>query len=294
MGIEATKRVRRGSVVGVFDGVHRGHVYLLHTLRSLCAERALEPVALTFAQHPLQLIDPKRVPPLLAERSRSFELIAAEGVTPVVLDFDAQLRALTARQFMAHIRDRYGVTLLMLGFNNRIGSDGPHSPEQYRLIGEREGVEVVIAPPYPDEAVSSSMIRKLIIEGSVEQAGRLLGRRPELCGTVVSGRRLGRTIGFPTANLDVSREPMAVPSAGVYAARALNRVAVVNIGSRPTVEGHHKTIEVHIDDFSGNLYGSTLQVELLRKLRNEQRFPSLDALRAAIQADLIAARRNQP
>jgi riboflavin kinase/FMN adenylyltransferase len=279
-----------GAVVGVFDGVHRGHAYLFAQLREACRERRLRPVAITFAEHPLRLIAPTKVPQLLASRRETFAAIEACGVEPLVLTFDEELRRLTAREFMAMIRRRYGVELLMLGFNNRIGCDAGLSAADYRRLGEEEGVEVMVAAPYPDAEVSSSLLRQLIREGQVDRAAALLGRAPAVEGRVVSGRRLGRTIGFPTANVEPD-PAVVIPGSGVYAARALNRMAVVNIGMRPTVEGHHLTIEAHIDDFSGDLYGSHLRLEFLRKLRDEQCFSSVEQLRQAIANDLSEARK---
>lgn len=283
----------RAAVTGTFDGVHLGHRHLLSALRRVAAARGLEPMALTFSRHPLAVIAPERVPAELTSIAERCRLIRTEGVGAEVVDFDEALRRLTALEFLTMLRERYGVELFLLGFNNHIGSDkvGADSP-RLAEIARRSGVEILAADEHPDVAVSSSAVRAALAQGRVEDAAAMLGRPYRLEGTVESGRQLGRTIGFPTANLRPDAAA-AVPAPGVYAADVDGRRAVVNIGRRPTVEGRDDapiSIEAHILDFSGDLYGKRLALDFISRLRGEKRFDSIDELKSAIAADVKAAR----
>lgn len=274
------------AAVGTFDGVHLGHAFLLAKLKEAARERGLRPVAVTFDRHPLSVIAPEAAPKLLtADPSVRDRLLRAHGVDVVTLPFTDSLRQMTGSEFVAMLRRDYGVGALMLGFNNHLGSDRSTAPEA-------EGVEIVRCPEYPHgQSVSSSAIRALIEGGDVETASKLLGHTFTIAGPVGHGKQLGRKLGFPTANVEVSTLQLLPPS-GVYAATALGRPAVVNIGHRPTVDaaGAPLTVEAHITDFSGNLYGQHLELNLLRRLRPEQRFDSLDDLRQAIASDIINSR----
>lgn len=283
----------RVAVVGTFDGVHCGHTYLLSELKTVAAKQGCEPLALTFNRHPLSLIAPQSVPLELSSIDERRSLIEQMGIAVEVLEFDAILKQMTAVEFLQMVRERFGVVSFLLGFNNRIGSDriGIDSPT-LGDIAMQSGVEIVAATANPDIEVSSSMIRREILSGNVEKAAELLGRPYSVEGEVVHGRQLGRTIGFPTANVNVAAQ-RALPDVGVYVAEtSLGNRAVVNIGRRPTVEKRNDaplSVEAHIIGFTGNLYGKHLKLEFLRRLRGEQRFPSLDALKAAIAADVAAA-----
>lgn len=281
----------RAAVTGTFDGVHRGHVFLLDSLRREAALRGLEPLALTFSSHPLSVIAPERTPLSLTSVEERVRLIEEQGVKAEVLTFDEPLRRMTAADFLAMLRERYGVTVFLLGFNNTIGSDllgaGPVPVEP---VG---GVGIVAVRELPGFSVCSSAIREALRCGDIAAANAMLGRPYAVEGEVVGGRRLGRTLGFPTANIDVGAD-RALPAAGVYVGRVLGRRAVVNIGRRPTVEGRDDaplSVEAHLLDFCGDLYGRRLRLELFARLRGERRFASLDALKAAIANDIIAARR---
>lgn len=280
----------RAAVTGTFDGVHLGHRFLLEGLRSRAAERGLQPLALTFTDHPLALMAPDRVPAELTSGARRRALLEAEGVEVEMLEFNEELRAMTAEEFLGMLNRRYGVELFLLGFNNRIGSDRAGAEALAgRKIG---GVEVVAALEHPDMVVSSSRIRGALAEGDVEAAARMLGRPYAMDGTVVGGRQLGRTIGFPTANIEPSPRA-AIPAVGVYAGRMLGHKAVVNVGRRPTVEGRTDaplSIEAHLLDFSGDLYGRTVELEFTRRLRGEKKFASLEELKSAIRKDVELTR----
>ncbi|MBD5360825.1 MAG: riboflavin biosynthesis protein RibF [Bacteroides sp.] len=276
---------KRAAVIGVFDGVHRGHQFLLEQLKTEAERRDYQPVALTFDRHPLELVNPGAVPARICSLQERLELLRRAGVEPIVLEFTPELRAMSAREFCAFIRT-LGVDLLLMGFNNRIGSDRKRGAE---LIDEP--IEIIVARELPEGGVSSSAVRKAVGQGDMELAAKLLGRPFVIEGKVVTGRQIGRTIGFPTANIQPSEANALMPPIGVYAGEVDGRPAVINIGRRPTVNnGNDVTIEVHILDFQGDLYGRHLRVEFLRRLRPEMKFSGLDELKAQIQKDIDNAR----
>jgi len=284
----------KAAAIGTFDGVHLGHATVLSTVRRISVEKGLEPVAITFDRHPLALIAPERAPLAITTLEKKTGLITKAGVTPIVLSFDEKLRATTARDWMRMIHDELGVEQLVVGYDNTFGSDGVTlSIADYRIIGEETGINVSEAPVV--EGISSSAIRKAIAAGKIADANRMLGRRFSLPGTVVEGNRLGRTIGFPTAN--VMPEPgLVIPANGVYAAIAIlpggrKEKAVVNIGVRPTVRrGNNLTIEAHILDWQGNLYGLPATIIFQQRMREEIKFKSIDALRLQIEKDVFQAK----
>ncbi|MBD5282381.1 MAG: riboflavin biosynthesis protein RibF [Bacteroides sp.] len=276
---------KRAAVIGVFDGVHRGHQFLLEQLKTEAERRDYQPVALTFDRHPLELVNPGAVPARICSLQERLQLLRRAGVEPIVLEFTPELRAMSAREFCAFIRT-LGVDLLLMGFNNRIGSDRKRGAE---LIDEP--IEIIVARELPEGGVSSSAVRKAVGQGDMELAAKLLGRPFVIEGKVVTGRQIGRTIGFPTANIQPSEANALMPPIGVYAGEVEGRPAVINIGRRPTVNnGNDVTIEVHILDFHGDLYGRHLRVEFLRRLRPEMKFSGLDELKAQIQKDIDNAR----
>lgn len=282
------------AAVGTFDGVHRGHLAVLDTLRAMALPLGLEPMAVTFDRHPLSLIAPERAPGAITTVSKKVELIRKAGVEPVVIPFDEELRATSARDWMGMLREKLGVRLLVVGYDNTFGCDGVNlSIADYRRIGDSIGIEVAEAPVI--EGISSSAIRKAIIAGDVGEASAMMGRRFQLPGIVVGGNRLGRTIGFPTANL-MTAPGLVRPANGVYAAFALlpdgeTRDAMVNIGVRPTIRrGNDPTIEAHIIGWEGDLYGQELTLSFIGRLRDEERFNTIDALRNQLEKDLRTAK----
>jgi riboflavin kinase/FMN adenylyltransferase len=286
---------RHAAAIGMFDGVHLGHRHLLQQLKAAAAERRLAPMAVTFGAHPLATIAPQRAPLLLMSAEERLQRLSAIGVEVLALDFTPELSALTAREFMTMMHERHGVDMLMLGFNNRIGHDRLGSLSDYQAAGREVGVEVLGAEELTQpQGISSSAIRRLLSEGRVSEAAEMLGRPYALQGTVVIGRQLGRTIGFPTANISVEPADMLIPECGVYAGTACGHSAVINIGHRPTVDHSADaalSIEVHLLDFSADLYGSQLRVEFAQRLRSERKFSSTQELRSAIAADAAHVRK---
>lgn len=288
------------AAVGMFDGVHLGHRFVVERLVGESRERGLSPMIVTFRRHPLEVIAPGRAPRLITGAEQKERLLLDLGVERVcMLDFDRSLRSLTAAQFMQRLHDEYGVRVLMIGYDHCFGSDCPRGIEAYRAIGEQTGVEVIGMPALAPsgEQICSSMIRRLLSSGDVATAAKALGHPFSITGVVEHGRQLGRTIGFPTANLRLADDAI-VPHEGVYAAAAtmsdgLLRPAMVNIGRRPTVDrpGADLSIEAHILDFDGSLYDETLSLTFCRRLRDERRFDSLEELKEALAADAAATRK---
>ena len=286
------------AAIGMFDGVHRGHQFLIGRLADEAHSRGLKAVAVTFPRHPLALIAPQREPAMLTSPSRKYDLLLQAGADEVMmLSFTPELRSLTAAQFMGLLREKLGVERLMVGYDHRFGSDSP-APGEYVVIGRKEGVEVVEAPNMPtdSENVSSSMIRRELALGNVEKAAEALGRNYRLEGVVVAGKQLGRTINFPTANLQPD-SAMMLPAEGVYACRAIladgtEKAAMVNLGRRPTVDaaGAPLSVEAHLIDFDGNLYDAPLALDFVSRLRGERKFDSLAELKQQLAADREAAK----
>lgn len=280
----------RIAAIGTFDGVHRGHRSVLKVLTEYAHENNLEPIAVTFNQHPLALIDPSRIPPYLTPLWKKKNLLKEVGARPIVLEFDEKMRATTASQWIRHLKDNYEVEALVIGYDNTFGCDGVTlSLEDYRRIGEVEGVKILTAEEI--EGVSSSAIRKSVVAGDVEKAYKMLGRPFSITAPVVKGNSLGHTIGFPTANIDIP-EGMALPKPGVYAAivktlyDGKKHPAMVNIGTRPTVmRGDDPVIEAHLIDWNGDLYGKDITVRFLKRLRDEKKFDSIDALKSQLMID---------
>lgn len=287
---DASQRI---AVVGTFDGVHRGHRFLLDFMKTEALCRKLEPTVITFENHPLSIIHPQDVPPQLTTIDERMELLSSCGVeTCILLEFDENLRQLSARQFLEMISRDYGVKVLVVGFNTRFGRDCVDGFEQYEEKGKEVGVAIVKAPEF-GSGISSSAIRKLILNKDIVSANAALGYSFSIEGVVTEGKQLGRTIGFPTANIVIADDKKLIPPFGVYIVEVymshLGKTyrGMLNIGRRPTVDVTNApmSIEVHILDYEGDLYGKTLRVEFVRFLRDECRFASIDDLVEQLSSD---------
>ena len=291
---------RLAAAIGMFDGVHRGHRHLLSTVSDAARSRGLLPAAVTFRAHPSLVLTPENTVKQLTTAEERKRLLLDAGMEEViVLDFDPHLRNMTSAEFIRMLHERYNIDCLIVGFNNRFGCDREHNLDDYVRFGRAEGVEVIGATETPDVKVSSSIVRRLLEKGEVEKAAEALGRCYRLEGKVVGGKRLGRQIGFPTANIEPESGLSLIPASGVYAAfvtdsanPAVRHKAMLNIGRRPTVNtGHDITVEAHLLDFKGDLYGHTLSVEFAARLRDERRYQSLESLAAVLATDAAVTRR---
>ena len=282
------------ATTGFFDGVHCGHRLVIERLVSLARERGDESLVVTFWPHPRAVLqNGARELRLLTTLEEKKALLAALGVSRVeVLDFTRPFAALTAEQFLRDVlRDRFGVTTLLMGYDNRLGSDRLTAGKLASMSAEL-GIELLELPPY--QTISSTKIRKSLEEGDIESATSMLGYGYSLKGVVVAGNRLGRTIGFPTANMRLYEPLKLVPGRGVYVVevQVLGKTwrGMTNIGLRPTVGGTFTTIETHILDFDEDIYGLPLTITFLRRLRDEVHFPSLEELKAQLKRDKEACR----
>ena len=285
------------ATIGMFDGVHLGHQFVLRQVVDQAHKLGLQPLCITFDHSPRQ----EQVLTPLDEKVR---LIHQMGIDHVeVLAFTEELKALTARQFMEQVlRDQMNVRVLLTGYDNRFGHNREEGFDDYVRYGQELGIEVVSLPPAPtkgrDDIVSSSYIRQLLSEGQVKEATQCLGHPYSISGHVAHGEHIGTELGFPTANLVPSSLQQLIPAPGAYAVRVtlltpspslLPLSGMMNIGTRPTFDGHMQTLEVHIFNFHEDLYGQPLSVEFVDKLREERRFDSMEALKEQLKQDAIQA-----
>lgn len=290
----------RGAVVtiGFFDGVHRGHQYLLSRVKAEALRRGLRSVAVTFGSHPRQVLHSDYVPQLLTTTAEKRGFIERSGIDEcVVLDFTADMARLTAAGFMQeYLIGRLGARCLVMGYDHHFGSDRLTSFGDYRRAGETLGLEVLQMPaaPLETDSVSSSAVRRCLLAGDVEGAALRLGRSYALGGCVVEGHRVGRTLGYPTANLRPD-EGKLIPAPGVYATHAVlngqTYAAMTNIGTRPTLDnGTETSVETHLIGYDGDAYGRRLELHFERRLRDEKKYDSIDSLRLALRQDEAAVR----
>ena len=283
--------------LGNFDGVHRGHQKILERLRRVAVERGSTSVVMTFDPHPPRIVRPDKAPPLLMTKAQKLEAIATAGVQgAAIVRFTVELSRWEPETFVrAVLVDWLHVSEVWVGANFLFGHDRAGNFSLLRVLGARYGFKAEKIDPvrYKDFVVSSTRIRRLVSEGRVDEAGALLGHHYFLDGTIVRGDQRGRTIGFPTANLCTDNE--LLPPHGVYATTAriagIVHPSVTNIGTRPTVDTSGRTVvETHVFDFDRDLYGQTVRISFVQRLRDERAFASLDELRAQIEADCQRAR----
>ena len=281
--------------IGVFDGVHRGHLAVFRALRQ--ANPDLPIAALTFGTHPASVITGSEAPPALTSLKDRLELFDQAGLeTVAVIDFTGETRALSPDEFIeTYIVEGLNAAAVAVGSGFRFGAGAEGTVDTLRLFGQDSGF-VVIETPIVDlhgTEVRSSAIRAAVASGGVELAARMLGRLFAISGTVVAGDARGRTIGFPTAN--VAMPPYLVrPAGGVYAVictvDGVTYPGVCNVGTRPTFGGKVEMIEVYLFDIDIDLYDRDMRVEFVDRIRNEQRFTSVDALVSQIRTDVHQAK----
>lgn len=282
--------------LGFFDGVHSGHQALLAACRKLAAENGGLAGVVTFTSHPDALVS-GTAPMLLNDPEDRRRLLKSFGISQIVeLPFDRQLMEMSWRDFIRMLRSKpYCAAGFVCGIDFRFGHMGQGTAQILSNYCTAAGMPHAVVPQQEKNGIriSSTHIRQLIEAGQLEKATDFLGHPHILSGTVISGRKLGRTIGIPTANIRIP-EGVVLPPRGVYACRvqvdAASYLAVTNIGSRPTVGGHHITVEPWILDFSGDLYGKTITLEFHTFLRPEQKFGSLEELQAEIQKNALQTR----
>ena len=320
--IEKTRMVVKcAATIGVFDGVHAGHRQVIKHLVSTSRFPHLASMVITFDRHPRQLFDPDFRPQLLTtqeEKEREIERLGVDFL--VVLPFTKEIAQLSARDFMAQIlKEKLNVKSLQIGYDNRFGHDRTEGFDDYRRYGQELGINVYrgikLSFQNYDFAICSSNIRSLLADdGDIETATIMLEHPYQLSGKVMPGEHIGHLLGFPTANIEPDDPFKVIPAAGVYAVwaqvadqttpnrRLLHEDAIacsggevmpamMNIGTRPTFEGRNRTLEVNILDFDGNLYGKTILITFVARLREERKFESPEALARQLEEDRKATER---
>ena len=288
------------AALGVFDGVHRGHRAVIARVESEAAARGLSSAVITFRAHPQQVLRPQVPFRMLTSPEERETLLRQTGIDRVIfLDFTREMSLLSAFDFLQILSSHYRVKGLIIGYDHRFGHNRAEGFDDYVKYGQRLGMEILHADELVTDAgpVSSSIIRKLLVEGDLTTANHLLSYPYTLHGHVVNGFHVGRELGFPTANIDIDYPDKLIPANGVYAARIVlpdghRYNGMLNIGNRPTLNRPNDySIEANLFDFSGNLYGLSLAVELIRYMRPEQTFADITALRAQLVADEAAIRK---
>ena len=272
------------ATIGMFDGVHLGHQYVLQQVMLTARERGMQSMAITF-DHTL------REEPLLTTLDDKFSLLQRLGIDRIeVLAFTNALKQMTAREFMQQVlKEKLDVRVLLIGYDNRFGRGRSEDFDDYLCFGREMGIDVIQLSA--QGTVCSSLIRQQLKEGRVAEAADLLGHPYLLEGRVEHGEHIGTRLGYPTANLVPADGQQLIPASGVYAVRvSLDHqptlyAAMMNIGRRPTFDGQHTTLEVHVLHLNWDLYGHQLTVHFIERLRDEQRFDSEEALVRQLEAD---------
>lgn len=298
-GLYNLRARHRGCVatIGNFDGVHRGHQHMIAAVRAAAIRVGLPAAVITFEPTPREFFEGDAAPARLTRLREKLEALASYGVDRVlVLRFERRVQAMGATEFVERLLvDGLGVRHMVVGHDFHFARRREGNLALLQEAGRRHGFTVEEVGRYMDEGerVSSSLVRDALGRGDLERARKLLGRPYRMAGRVRRGAQLGRTLGFPTANLALHRK--VVPLWGVFAVRVsgaglADHPAVVSLGTRPTINGTEPLLEVHVFDFDGDLYGRYLDVDFILRLRDERRFETIDALVAQMHRDAAAAR----
>ena len=296
----------RGTVLtlGTFDGVHRGHQAVLGEVLRRSRAGGLASVLVTFDPHPLAVVNPAAAPRLLTLPEEKRQLVTARGIERFVLmPFTPAVAQLDAAAFVRQLRAEFAMRELVMGYDHGFGRGRAGDVDLVRRLAQQDGFGLAVVDAVRDhdgQAISSTVIRTALAHGDLDRAARWLGRSYGIRGTVVRGAGRGRTIGVPTINLETPDPRKLLPPDGVYAVRVTigepgagrreQYGGMMNQGPRPTFGEQARALEVHLFDFDGELYGATVDVEWVRRLRDVQAFPSRDALVAQLERDRQAAR----
>ena len=283
------------ATIGFFDGVHRGHQFLIRHLVETARQDGLASTVITFDEHPRKVLQSDYQPEMLSTLDSKLLLLSKTEVdNAVVLHFDRQMAALSAREFMQQVlHDHLNVKKLFIGYDHRFGHNRADTFDDYVRYGEEMGIEVIKNEAFQIDGIniSSSVIRSFLKEGEIEMANRCLGYPYTIIGKVVNGYHEGRKLGFPTANLDISHFGQLIPAPGVYAVKARMENTVVwkhgmmNIGTRPTFNGKGITLETHIFNFDGDIYNQLLLVSFVKRIRGERKFDGPEELALQLKED---------
>lgn len=275
------------ATIGFFDGVHLGHRFLLQGLKEKAAELGKKSLVISFDSHPKTVISSDFIPSLLTSNTEKIDLMREIGVDAfVLLHFDKSMAEFSARDFLDKvILKQLGVHTLLIGYDNRFGKNREEGYNDYVRYGKELGINIMPVKSYNNDEVhiSSTVIRNCLNDGKVDEAASCLGRLYNLKGKIIFGERLGSKIGFPTANLQIIDMHKLIPALGVYAVRVnvhdQSYKGMLNIGKRPTVSQNEKvSVEVHILDFEGDIYGELVEILFVKRVRDEVKFSSVDDL----------------
>lgn len=283
--------------LGTFDGVHIGHKKILERITQNTENGKYESLVLTFFPHPRMVLQEKSEIKLLNTIAEKTKLLEATGIENLIIHpFDESFSRLTAEEFVHSILvDQFHIQKIIIGHDHRFGRNRTANIDNLIAYGTEYGFEVeqISAQEIQDVSVSSTKIRKALNEGKMDLANEYLGYDYFLSGKIVKGKQLGRTIGFPTANIEIEEDYKLIPKTGVYAVKALidqkEVFGMMNIGFNPTVNGQKQTIEVNLFDFDADIYDKEIEVSLLHFLREEQKFGSIDLLKEQLNQDRINA-----
>ena len=283
------------ATIGFFDGVHRGHQFLISHLVETARQDGMPAVVITFDEHPRKVLQSDYQPEMLSTLDSKLLLLSKTEVDDaVVLHFTREMAAMSAREFMQQVlHDHLHVKKLFIGYDHRFGHNREETFDDYVRYGKEMGIEVIKNQAYSMNGIniSSSVIRSFLKEGEVDMANQCLGYLYTIIGKVVNGYHEGRKLGFPTANLDLSHFGQMIPAPGVYAVKARLEGTVVwkqgmmNIGTRPTFDGKQLTLETHIFNFEGDIYDQLLLVSFVKRIRGERKFESPEELAAQLKED---------
>lgn len=281
--------------LGSFDGLHKGHLSLLSEVKRLAKENDGISAVFTFSKHPLEEICPEKAPKLIMENSYKLNILEKENIDIVIMkDFNEKFMKQHPEDFIKMLLNEFNVKGIVVGFNNKFGYKNSGDVELLEQLQSRYGYKLSVLKPktYKDKVISSTRIRNSICLGNVAEARDMLARPYSLEGEVVHGKKLGRTIGFPTANIEVSKK-LVIPKKGVYYTNVLynNKIyrAITSVGNNPTVNGDTLTIEPFILDFNKNIYGEKIRIFFLQYMRDEKKFDSIDALVEQLKYDANCA-----
>jgi riboflavin kinase/FMN adenylyltransferase len=290
---EITKET--AGTIGFFDGVHRGHRYLIRQLKEKAATLRLPSSLITFSNHPKKVLENNFPVALLNSFDERIDRLASTGIDYCyIIHFTQAFSEITAENFIRYmLREQLKIKFLLIGYDHRFGKGRNSTFEHYLAYGKTCGITVDKAEKLPDESVpsfSSTTIRRLLLEGNVKKADGMLSYNYLLEGNVIAGNRLGRTIGFPTANIELAEKEKLIPREGVYAGYVnidgKKYTGMLYIGRRPTISSQGEIrIEVHILDLNEDIYGKKIQVELVDFLRPDRNFPNLNDLQKQLEKD---------
>lgn len=289
------KKIQTYVALGSFDGLHKGHLSLINKIKELAKKNNGKSMVITFKNHPLSLINPDITPKLIMDIDSKIRVLEKNEVDYLALiEFTTEVMKMQPEEFIKYIKENFNVEGIVVGFNFKFGYKNLGDVNLLKELSSKYNykLEVIDAYTYGEEVVSSTRIRRLIKEGRVSEVKDMLGEYYSITGVVVHGKKIGRTIGFPTANLSFEKD-YVVPEKGVYYTKIKHNnkfyKGITSVGYNPTVNGKELTIETYILDFEKEIYGEKLKVEFIERIRGEMKFNSLEELKDQINRDKLYA-----